>query len=307
MDPNIPKQKPHSAEFFGEYRDYWWNADFLQLMGKRLEFDRVKTVLDVGCGVGHWGRLLSSVLSPQTALVGIDRESSWIEESTERAAKAGLSSRFRYQLGDATKIPFPENSFDLVTCQTLLIHLKSPREGLREMLRVLRPGGLLLCAEPNNFSSAIGVNNLSAEMAIPEIMDLLCFWYTCERGKEALGLGHNSCGDLIPGYMAELGVENVRAYLSDKAVPLFPPYLRDEQRANLDQSCEWADRGILGWDREEARTYFVAGGGTGIEFERLWALALLDAKRTVQAMKDGRFHTGGGSIFYLISGTKPGH
>ena len=47
----------HSAEYFGDTRDYWWNADFLELMGKRLSLDRARDVLDVGCGVGHWGRL----------------------------------------------------------------------------------------------------------------------------------------------------------------------------------------------------------------------------------------------------------
>jgi cyclopropane fatty-acyl-phospholipid synthase-like methyltransferase len=43
----------HSAEYFGETRDYWWNLDFLELMGRRLSLDRVQDVLDVGCGIGH--------------------------------------------------------------------------------------------------------------------------------------------------------------------------------------------------------------------------------------------------------------
>src|SRR6516225_8245609 len=52
----------HSAEYFGDTRDYWWNLDFLELIGKRLSFDRVQDVLDVGSGVGHWGQLLANVL-----------------------------------------------------------------------------------------------------------------------------------------------------------------------------------------------------------------------------------------------------
>jgi ubiquinone/menaquinone biosynthesis C-methylase UbiE len=51
--------KPHSAEYFGDTRDFWWNSDFLELMGKRLQFGNMKKILDVGCGVGHWGRLLA--------------------------------------------------------------------------------------------------------------------------------------------------------------------------------------------------------------------------------------------------------
>ena len=52
--------------------------------------------------------------------------------------------------GDATEIPLPSESFDVVTCQTVLMHLAQPADALREMLRILRPGGLLVCVEPNN-------------------------------------------------------------------------------------------------------------------------------------------------------------
>lgn len=55
----------HSAEHFGDTRDYWWNRDFLQLMAKRWKLGTVRNVLDVGCGVGHWGMLLASVM-PET-------------------------------------------------------------------------------------------------------------------------------------------------------------------------------------------------------------------------------------------------
>ena len=52
--------------------------------------------------------------------------------------------------GDATRIPLPNDAFDVVTCQTVLMHLARPADALRDMLRILRPGGLLACVEPNN-------------------------------------------------------------------------------------------------------------------------------------------------------------
>ena len=84
----------HSAEYFGDTRDYWWNADFLELIGKRLEFDRVSDVLDVGCGVGHWGRVLAKVLPGGAHVRGVDRDPLWVEKAELRAAALGLADRF---------------------------------------------------------------------------------------------------------------------------------------------------------------------------------------------------------------------
>lgn len=69
----------HSAEHFGDTRDHWWNLDFLRLMAKRWRLDGVRDVLDVGCGVGHWGMLLASVMSEDVRVIGVDREASWVE------------------------------------------------------------------------------------------------------------------------------------------------------------------------------------------------------------------------------------
>jgi trans-aconitate methyltransferase len=70
--------QPHSAEYLGEQRDFWWNPDFLRLMARRWRLSDVRAVLDVGCGLGHWGRLLASLLPARAAILGIDREPAWI-------------------------------------------------------------------------------------------------------------------------------------------------------------------------------------------------------------------------------------
>src|SRR3954447_23803444 len=132
----------HSAEYFGDTRDYWWNLDFLDLMGKRLSFHNVKDVLDVGCGVGHWGRLLAKVLPTTAHVQGIDRDPRWVQEAEARATAHGLASRFNYKVGVAETLPFADATFDLVTCQTVLIHTADPGAVIDEMIRVARPGGL---------------------------------------------------------------------------------------------------------------------------------------------------------------------
>jgi ubiquinone/menaquinone biosynthesis C-methylase UbiE len=53
---------------------------------------------------------------------GVDREAFWVEKAAARATAHGLADRFSYQVAVAEKIPFADASFDLVTCQTVLIH-----------------------------------------------------------------------------------------------------------------------------------------------------------------------------------------
>lgn len=53
-------------------------------MAKRLEFHRVKRVLDVGCGIGHWGQILSTVLPENVHITGIEREELWVNKAKER-------------------------------------------------------------------------------------------------------------------------------------------------------------------------------------------------------------------------------
>src|ERR1700722_14345442 len=142
--------KVHSALYFDDQRDHWWNRDFLELMGQRLRFDNVHKLLDVGCGMGHWGRALAQALPPDAQVIGIDREPIWIEEARAHTRAAGGADRFDFQVGRADALAFDDDSFDLVTCQTVLIYMGDPKAVIAEMVRVTRPGGLVLVVEPNN-------------------------------------------------------------------------------------------------------------------------------------------------------------
>src|SRR5262245_30859108 len=99
------------AGFDGDWRDIWWNTDYLELMAKRLRFEAVKRVLDVGCGVGHWGRTLARVLPEGVELVGVDRDPAFVEQASAKAAELGLSPRFSYRVGEAEALPVEDASF----------------------------------------------------------------------------------------------------------------------------------------------------------------------------------------------------
>ena len=117
----------------------WWNRDFLELMAETTSFERISEVLDVGCGVGHWGQLLINVLPAGAHVRGIDRDPRWVEEARGRASTCGLSDRSAYEVANAERMPFADASFDLVTCQTVLIHAADPGIVIDEMIQIARP------------------------------------------------------------------------------------------------------------------------------------------------------------------------
>lgn len=234
----------HSAEYFGDTRDHWWNRDFLELIAKRWSFEAVRDVLDVGCGVGHWGMLLASVLPDGARVVGVDREAAWVEKATARALTRGLAERFRYQQGEVQRLPFPDDSFGLTTCQTVLIHLPDPGAALAEMKRVTKSGGLIVVAEPNNMTEALLLDSTSSQASIEELVELVRFQLTCERGKVALGEGDNSLGGRVGGLFAARGLVDIDVYVNDKATPIFPPYAAIEQRAFAEDVRDRATRGL---------------------------------------------------------------
>ena len=88
---------------------------------------------------------------------------------------------------------------------------------LQEMRRVLKPGGLLMSAEPNNVTPSLVLNNIIWTYPAEELANLIRFRILCERGKEALKEGNNMRGDLLPYYFAKTHLKQIDSYLSDIA------------------------------------------------------------------------------------------
>src|SRR6185503_13988946 len=98
-------------------------------------------LLDVGCGPGSITRGLAERVTPGE-VVGVDLSADTLEAARRDAAARGLDN-LRYEEGSVYALPFPDASFDVAYAHQVLQHLRERDAALREILRVLRPGGLL--------------------------------------------------------------------------------------------------------------------------------------------------------------------
>ena len=98
-------------------------------------------LLDVGCGPGSITRGLAKRLAPGL-VVGVDLSRETLAAARQDAATRGLTN-LQYEEGSVYQLPFPDASFDVAYAHQVFQHLREPEAALREMLRVVRSGGLI--------------------------------------------------------------------------------------------------------------------------------------------------------------------
>lgn len=101
--------------------------------------------LDIGSGPGQIVVKLARSLT-RWKFVAVDRSSHMIAEAAANLAAAGpeLAGRVEFQVADANALPFPNATFDLVTCNSVLHHMAEPERLLSEIARVAKPRGAIL-------------------------------------------------------------------------------------------------------------------------------------------------------------------
>jgi len=143
-DATLPQQmQEHTYSIMYEIEgSHWWFAGRRQIISGFIErickgFARRPRILDVGCGTGANLEMLANFGDAE----GVDVS----PEALSFCKQRGLQS---VRLGEAEKLPYPDQSFDLVTGLDVVEHLDDDLAGLREMRRVLKPGGRALLFVP---------------------------------------------------------------------------------------------------------------------------------------------------------------
>ena len=110
-----------------------------------LELVKGKKVLDIACGEGYGVNLLAQYASHVT---GIDIDNSTIQKAKKKYQKENII----FLTGSALQLPSENHSFDVITCFETLEHLTEHDRLLKELKRVLAPGGILLISTPDKLN-----------------------------------------------------------------------------------------------------------------------------------------------------------
>jgi ubiquinone/menaquinone biosynthesis C-methylase UbiE len=104
-------------------------------------------VLDCGCGPGTITLDIATVIHPGN-VTGVDFSGSQIERAKSNAAERRVEN-VTFQIASCYSLPFADSSFDCIFCHALMEHLSEPVKSLRELFRVLEPGGYIGVCSPD--------------------------------------------------------------------------------------------------------------------------------------------------------------
>ncbi len=116
-------------------------ADMMREYLDAMAIDTATSVLDLGCGTGVAARAIARRTEFSGRVTGIDVSPHLIEVATRLARDEGVESRAGFRVGDSHSLELGDAAFDAVVAHTLFSHLDDPRAVLKEIVRILKPGG----------------------------------------------------------------------------------------------------------------------------------------------------------------------
>jgi ubiquinone/menaquinone biosynthesis C-methylase UbiE len=307
MRRDASQDKAHSEEHLVDAREYWWNEDYLSLLAERLELDQCRAMADLGCGKGMMSFRFASYLSPGASIYGLDLERKYIKAAKQRVKHRNPTPdvQFFFEEGDAHRLPYEDEQMDLSLCQTLLIHVEDPTQVIQEMRRITREGGWVVAMEPNNLAPNLMFDRyIETDYDVEEVLEMIQVRLRIEKGKKRLGEGFNSLGDVLPDLFQKSGLSDIQVWLSDKAMPIIPPYETKEMRIRVAQMISWIESGEAGFGYDENLRYYLAGGGKKDEFEAYWQRVSLYKLSMLKKLKQHEFISAGGSVMYVVAGRR---
>lgn len=201
-------------------------------------------ILEVGCGGGWFWSDARQFVGSSLRLTLTDFSAGMVAEAVERVKGLGYWDRVEGQVADASALPFADTSFDAVVASHMLYHLPSPADGVAEIVRVLRPGGLAVVATN-------GLRNMH------QVFDL-----------QRQVFGEKSGGDGSGAFALENGRALLEAAFKEVRLLRYPDALTCTEPADIFSYLTSSPPGDRASDHEAAALRnvidraFEAGGGT---------------------------------------------
>lgn len=117
-----------------------WRSDTM----KRMNVQKGSKALDVCCGTADWTIALSEAVGSSGEVIGLDFSKNMLKIGAEKVKHL---KQVKLIHGNAMELPFPDNSFDYVTVGFGLRNVPDIMQVLKEMHRVVKPGGQVVCLE----------------------------------------------------------------------------------------------------------------------------------------------------------------
>jgi ubiquinone/menaquinone biosynthesis C-methylase UbiE len=171
--------QPVTDRYFARHASYWAEIYELQGVKEFIHQERLRIVLDlvnelplptgaaaleVGCGAGY----ASTALAEKGYIVdAIDTVQEMVNTARARARQHEVGDKVRVNIGNVYSLPFSDNKFNLVIAMGVLPWLPSVEAPLREMNRVLQPGGYLIVTVDNRWALRWLVDPLTNPLIIP--------------------------------------------------------------------------------------------------------------------------------------------
>lgn len=187
-------------------------------------------VLDIACGTGEPSITIARLLQGSGEVIGVDISSGPLAVATARAKQHGLSN-VRFQEADVHHLPFPDNNFDRITSRLGVMFFADLPKALREMHRVLKPGGRVALLAWGKFAQPYFATTIGTVLKI--LPDL-------EMSPAGKSMNRFGTADVLGRQLREAGfsqveenltyvswtwpgtVEEVWEYFQDVAVPFQP-------------------------------------------------------------------------------------
>ena len=177
-------------------------------------------VLDVPAGDGFYSVRLARRLFPHGRVVAADISPAYLDRARRRVAGVERLAPVEFREADAYALPFDDASFDGVWCAESLISLDDPVQALREMQRVVKPGGAVVVLEADEFHHFLLNWPVSLELAVNAALA------AATRAKYGTPAGLSPARK-VRGWLRDAGLEPgpKRTIAADREAP-FPPAVR---------------------------------------------------------------------------------